>query len=144
MPKIILASDHAGYKLKEEIKAYLIENAYQVLDCGCDSEESVDYPIFAHKAAAILAKEQDTCGILLCGTGIGMSIAANRHPGVRAALCHSLEYAQLAKQHNNANAICLGARFADKHVAIDIINAWISSEFLGDRHQRRVLEIENL
>jgi ribose 5-phosphate isomerase B len=137
-----LASDHAGFELKESIKVYLLSQKYQVIDCGCDSTASVDYPLFAKKIAVLVATGE-ALGILICGTGIGMSITANRFAGVRAALCHSADYAKLAKEHNNANIICLGARFTSKESAFNIIDTWISAEFLADRHSRRLLAIDS-
>ncbi len=139
--EIIIASDHAGYELKEHIKNYLQNNKYEVKDLGCNSLDSVNYPDYAHQVAKeVLATKAR--GILVCGSGIGMSMAANRHEGIRAALCTSVEYAKLSREHNDSNILVMGARFIDKELAESIVNTWLNTEFAGGRHQLRVDLIE--
>ncbi len=137
--KIALASDHAGYKLKEAIKEYLTE--YEVIDFGTNSTESMDYPDTGFKAAETVAKGKCERGILICGSGLGMSIVANKVKGIRAALCNSVELARLSRQHNDANILVLQGRFISKKQAGDIIKTWFSTEFDGGRHQRRIDKI---
>ncbi|BBB33103.1 ribose 5-phosphate isomerase B [Thermotomaculum hydrothermale] len=142
--KIAIGSDHGGFKLKEVIKNYLIDKGYQVDDLGCYSEESVDYPDFAEKVAKAVAGGDFNLGVLMCGTGIGISIAANKVKGIRAALCHDGLTARLAKQHNNANIICMGGRTTGVETAKDIIDNFLSSEFEGGRHLRRINKIKDM
>lgn len=137
MSPIVIASDHAGFGLKTALALYLKSQGLEVLDLGCHSLDSVDYPDYAHQAA-LKVLELNAKGILICGTGIGMSIAANRHSGIRAALCHSEEYARLSREHNDANIICLGARFITESEALGIIDLWLQTKFAADRHLRRV------
>ncbi len=138
---IFIASDHAAVELKEKLKSYLLNNAYQVQDLGTNSSDSVDYPSFAHELAKqVLAKQAR--GVLLCGSGIGMSIAANRHRGIRAALCTSVEYASLARKHNDSNVLVLGARFTSEGESISILETWLNTVFEAGRHQKRVNLIE--
>ncbi len=142
MPEeIVIASDHAGYDLKELIKKYLIESNFKVKDLGCNSHDSVNYPDYAHQLAKYVLANQCR-GILICGSGIGMSIAANRHKGIRAALCTSVDYAKLSRQHNDANVLILGARFIDQELAQNITDIWLNTAFEGGRHQQRVDLIE--
>lgn len=138
MPEeIIIASDHAGYDLKGFVKNYLVEHGFKVKDLGCNSHDSVNYPDYAHQMArAVLANHSR--GILICGSGIGMSIAANRHKGIRAALCTSVEYAKLSRQHNDANVLVMGARFTNEKLAQEILDTWLKTQFEGGRHQTRV------
>ncbi|MCI8647949.1 MAG: ribose 5-phosphate isomerase B [Firmicutes bacterium] len=137
--KIAIASDHGGYKLKEEIKQYLQERELEVLDLGTDSEESVDYPKFGHDCAEAVASGTADRGIVCCGTGIGISIAANKVKGIRCAVCTSVIMAELARQHNNANMIALGGRTTDTETALEITKTWLDTEFEGGgRHERRV------
>ena len=138
--KIIIASDHAGYDLKEAIKNYLTKKGKEVLDLGTKNINSVDYPDFAHLLAKKLKKNNEF-GILVCGSGIGMSMAANRHKNIRAALCYNLKSTKLSRQHNNANVIALGSRLIKKKVALNCVNEFIKTAFLGDRHQRRIKKI---
>ena len=138
--KIIIASDHAGYDLKEAIKNYLTKKGKEVLDLGTKNINSVDYPDFAHLLAKKLKKKNEF-GILVCGSGIGMSMAANRHKNIRAALCYNLKSTKLSRQHNNANVIALGSRLIKKKVALNCVNEFIKTAFLGDRHQRRIKKI---
>ncbi|MCD6319580.1 MAG: ribose 5-phosphate isomerase B [Candidatus Desulfofervidaceae bacterium] len=143
MDKIIIGSDHAGYKLKEFIKAALIERGYEVTDIGTDSEEAVDYPYFAHAVAQAIASQEYRRGILICGSGIGMSIVANRLPGVRAALCNNVYLARASREHNDANILVLGERDIGQGRALEILNAWLNTEFAGGRHARRLEQIDN-
>ncbi len=139
---ILVASDHAGYALKREIVAHLEGAGREVRDLGTHGTASVDYPDFAHELAARLAAGEAERGILICGTGIGMSIAANRHPGVRAALCHDAYTAEMARRHNDANVLCLGGRVVGVGVALQIVDVFLEAEFEGGRHGRRVRKME--
>lgn len=136
--KIVIASDHAGYELKEKIKKYLAENGYAVTDCGTDSAESCDYPEFANKLCLAIKDDPEMKGILICGTGIGMSMAANRHSHIRAALCHNEFTARLTRQHNNANVLCMGARTIGEELAFETMKTFLSTEFMGGKHERRI------
>jgi len=139
--KISLGSDHAGFEVKQIVEKYLIEKGHEVLDRGAFSIESVDYPDIAVLVAKdVISKEADK-GILICGTGIGMSIAANKVDGIRAALCHDKNTASLSRQHNDSNILAVGARINTVESILEIVNTWISEEFLGDRHKRRVEKI---
>ena len=138
--KIAIGSDHAGYQLKEVLKKDLEQKGIEVVDFGCPSEESIDYPDYAHPVSEYVEKNI-TQGILICGSGNGISMSANKHQGIRAALCWTKEIAQLARQHNNANIICLPARFIETETAINIIEAFFNTEFEGGRHERRVNKI---
>lgn len=140
--EIVIASDHAAFELKEFLKQSLKTQGYKVTDLGCNSTESVNYPDYAHKVANYVL-EHNCYGILICGSGIGMSIAANRHKGIRAALCHSIEYAKLSREHNDANVLVLGARFLSNELAQEITETWLKTEFAGARHKTRVDLIEN-
>lgn len=135
--KIAVASDHGGFLLKEEVKRHLKERGIEVLDLGTDSEESVDYPVYGKACGeAVVSKEADL-GVVVCGTGIGISMAANKVKGVRCGLCTSVEMARLTKQHNNANILALGGRTTDPALAMEIVDVWLDTEFEGRRHQRR-------
>ena len=138
--KIYSGSDHAGFDLKERIKR-LFEGKFEFVDVGTDSSESVDYPDFAHPVAEGVLKETDGVGVLICGTGNGMAMTANKHAGIRAALCWSPEIAALAKQHNNANILVLPARFISYETAVETVNAFFNAVFEGGRHQRRIDKI---
>ncbi len=139
--KIAIGSDHAGYPLKSKIVDWLKENGTAFKDFGTNSEDSVDYPDFAHVVAQSVEEGSFDCGILVCGSGIGVDMAANKHKGIRSALCWNKEVGKLAKQHNNANVICLPGRFIDLNTAKDILNAYFEAEFEGGRHQDRVNKI---
>ncbi len=139
---IAIASDHAGVSLKSLIIAVLEGAGQEVRDLGPASEESVDYPDFAHRLADEVAAGSARLGILICGTGIGMSMAANRHPGVRAALCHDAFTAEMARRHNDANVLCLGARVLGAGVAEQVVRVFLDHRFDGGRHGRRVAKIE--
>ena len=142
MKKIVIGSDHAGFERKAAIIAYLKSIGYKVSDYGTYSEESVDYPDYAHKVAAAVADGTFEKGILLCGSGNGVSMTANKHPGVRAALSWIPEIARLGKAHNNANIVSLPARFVSDEEAIAIVKAFLDAEFEGGRHARRVNKID--
>ncbi len=141
MKKLILASDHAGFKLKEEIKNYLIKKRKQVIDLGTYSTHSVDYPDFAHLLSNKIKKNDQQFGILVCGSGVGMSIVANRHKNVRAALCYDIKSTKLSRKHNNANVMAIGSRLTKKRNALKYVNAFINTNFEGGRHLRRVKKI---
>jgi ribose 5-phosphate isomerase B len=139
---ILIASDHAGFELKRKVRAYMEARGLAVCDLGVDSEASVDYPDFAHRLAAGISADEGELGILICGTGIGMSMTANRHPGVRAALCHDAYTAEMARRHNDANVLCLGGRVLGAGVAEQVVDVFLGTPFEGGRHQRRVGKIE--
>jgi ribose 5-phosphate isomerase B len=140
---IIIGSDHAGYDLKEEIKKFLSEkDDYIIKDMGAFSHEPVDYPIIAHKVAKNIAERKFNRGILLCGSGIGMSMVANRYRNVRAALCHNLYTVRLSRMHNDANILVLGGRVLGFGLALEMVDLFLSTDFDGGRHQRRLEEIE--
>ena len=138
MPSLPLASDHAGLPLKLALKEALEAEGHTIHDLGTHGPESVDYPDFAAKVAEAVASGQAPFGILVCGSGIGMSIVANRFPGVRAALCHSEEAARLARRHNDANVLALGARMIDAETALRIVAVFLATTFEGGRHQLRL------
>ena len=139
--KIAIASDHAGYKLKEVLKVHLKNRHIEVVDFGCNSEESTDYPDFAHPLADCIEKGEISIGISICGSGNGITMTVNKHQNIRAALCWNEEIAALAVQHNNANICSLPARYISDNEAISIVNTFLNSEFEGGRHQRRIDKI---
>ena len=138
--KIICGADHAGFSLKEILKLKLIEMGHEIVDCGTHSgEQPVDYPDYAFKVAELLKKDEGGFGLLICGSGIGISIAANRFPGIRAALCHDVTSARLARVHNDANILVLGERLIGSCTAEECLEVFLSTPFKGgERHQRRV------
>ena len=140
--KIAIASDHAGYDVKEQIKKHYGDQ-YEWLDLGTDSEASVDYPDFGHKLAQAVEQNEVAKGIIICGTGIGISIAANRHKGGRAALCTNATMAKLTRLHNDANVLALGARITGFEVILDCVDAFMGTEFEGGRHERRVNKLDD-
>ncbi|NDV47814.1 ribose 5-phosphate isomerase B [Paludibacter sp. 221] len=141
--KIVISSDHAGYELKDKIIAYLkSKKVGEIKDYGAFSTESSDYPDFAHPMASAVSKGEYDFGISCCGTGNGINMASNRHSFVRSALCWTAEIAKLAREHNNANALSLPARFITEQEAYDIIDAFFSTDYEGGRHERRVEKIE--
>ncbi len=142
--KIAIGSDHAGYDLKEIIKNYLIEKGYEVVDKGTNSKGSVDYPIFGESVAETVAKGEADRGIVICGTGIGISISANKVKGIRAALCTNEYMARMARKHNDANVLALGARVLGIDLALSIVETFLNTEFEGGRHERRVHLIHNI
>ena len=139
--KIAIGSDHAGFGLKETIKVFLEEKGIDVKDFGTRSEERVDYPDYAFPLSESVAKGDEDFGILICGTGIGMSIVANKVKGIRASLCSDVYSAHSAREHNNANILCLGGRVLGEELAKEIVNAWLNASFLGGRHKRRIDKI---
>ena len=145
--KIALGSDHGGYGLKQSLIPFLQERDIQVADAGTNNgEDSVDYPDFAERVALLVTHGEADCGILVCGTGIGISIAANKVPGIRAALVTDVFMARMAKEHNNANILVLGGRVLDEQKACDLVGAWLDATFEGGRHQGRldkIAELEN-
>ena len=145
--KIFIGADSAGFTLKEHLKKHISELGYEVIDCGTDSEESCHYPIFASKVCEAVQKEPDcTYGILVCGTGIGMSMCANKYNGIRAAVCSDTFSAKMTRRHNDANVLCMGARVIGSCLAEDIVDIFLENEFEGGRHKIRVdmmTDIEN-
>lgn len=135
--KIIIGSDHGGFTLKEILKSTLDDNNYQVEDIGCFDTNSVHYPVIAEKLSREISAGNFTKGILVCGTGIGMSIAANRFKNVRATLCHDHFTAKMSREHNNSNVLVLGGRVIGDEVAKDILQIWLATEFQGGRHKER-------
>lgn len=142
--KVYIATDHAGYAVKEFVKKLFLEKGYVVEDLGPDSDERVDYPDFAQKVAQKVATNPGSQGVLICGTGIGMSIAANKIKGIRAAEVHDYYTAKMARAHNNANILCFGERVVGKGEIESIIDAWCETEFEGGRHENRVKKIMDL
>jgi len=142
--KIVIGGDHAGYALKEKLKKFLGEKGIQVTDIGTNGLESVDYPDYAEKAASLVASGEYTYGILVCGTGNGMAMAANKIPRIRAAVCNDLYSARYSREHNDANILALGAWIIGCELAKDIINIWLNTQFLGDRHAHRIKKITNI
>lgn len=141
---LAIGSDHGGYNLKEEIKKYLSENGIEFKDFGTYSTESVDYPDIASKVAHAVADGQCSKGIIICGTGIGISIAANKVKGIRAALCSDVFSAKMSREHNDANILALGERVTGPGLARMIVETWLSTEFAGGRHQRRIQKITDM
>lgn len=140
---VIVGSDHAGFDLKEEIKRFLNEKGeYPVTDMGTFSNEPVDYPIIAHQVAKNISEKRFHWGILVCGSGIGMSIVANRYPRVRAALCSNLFAVKVSRQHNDANILVLGGRVLGTDLALEMVDLFLHTQFEGGRHQRRLEQIE--
>ena len=139
--KIFLASDHAGFKLKNEIINYLLKKKYKVLDLGPKNSKSVDYPDYAHHLAKRITTKGDSIGILVCGSGLGMSMAANKHKNIRAALCYDIKSTKLSRQHNNSNVMAIGGRLTKKNVALRCVNIFLKTNFEKGRHLRRVNKI---
>jgi ribose 5-phosphate isomerase B len=142
MTAILIASDHAGFELKEQLERALRERGYDVEDLGTNSEASTDYPDYAHPLAERVSRGDVERGVLLCGTGLGMSYTANRYPHVRAAVAWNAEVARLAREHNDANVLVLPARFVSPEQGLEILTTWLDTEFAGGRHARRVEKIE--
>jgi ribose 5-phosphate isomerase B len=142
---IVVASDHAGYELKLKVAEHLKEKGIEVKDLGTYSEESVDYPIYGHKCGEALMAGEGDLGMVFCGTGIGISMAANKVKGVRCALVTSVEMAHMAKEHNNANILAMGGRTTDTDLAIKMTDEWLNTEFVGGgRHSRRIDELNEM
>jgi ribose 5-phosphate isomerase B len=144
MTSIALGADHAGFPLKEALKAWLGARGYGVVDFGTQSAESVDYPDFGAAVATAVAAGTAERGVLVCGTGIGMVMAANKVPGVRAAACTDAYTARMSREHNDANVLALGARVTGRDAAIEILDAWLGAAFAGGRHARRVAKLAQL
>ena len=143
-PRIAIGSDHAGFLVKETIRKYLQAAGYSVDDQGTSSEESVDYPDYGKAVGERVASKQADLGIAVCGSGIGISIAANKVPSIRAALAHDVATARLAREHNNANVLALGGRIVTPEAAIEMVQTFLTTAYLGGRHQRRVDKITQL
>lgn len=144
MRTILIASDHAGFALKAKLKAYLEKTGFRVKDLGTHSEESCDYPVFAARLSEQISKGRYKRGILICKSGIGNSIVANRFPGVRAALCHNIKAARLSREHNDSNVLVLGAGFVNTGLAKSILRVWLKTKFQGGRHLRRLNRIKDI
>ena len=141
-PRVAISCDHGGFDLKDQLVQYLKGKSVALQDMGVFSRESVDYPDMAHAVAEAVSTRQADFGIIICGTGIGVSMAANKHKGVRAALCTNAYMARMSRAHNDANVLCLGGRVVGQSLAEDIVNAFLSVEFEGGRHARRIEKIE--
>lgn len=143
--KIVIASDHGGYDIKEAIKVALTADGHEVSDLGTNNgTDSVDYPVFAKALCGVITKGEAELGILCCGTGIGMSMAANKQPGIRAAVLSDAYSARLTRNHNNANVLCLGGRVVDNEKAVELARIFVGAEYEGGRHQRRIDMLETL
>ncbi len=141
---IALGSDHGGWELKQAVKAELLAQGYQVLDYSQPTPEAVDYPQVGKKVAQAVSRGDLLRGILICGTGLGMSMVANKYPGVRAALCHDEHTARMSREHNNANILVLGGRVLSREFGLKIVQVWLQTSFAGERHARRVSQIEEI
>jgi ribose 5-phosphate isomerase B len=140
--KFYIATDHAGFALKQFVIDYLVQKTHEVIDLGPASDERVDYPDFAHKCSNAVVSDNGSFGVLICGTGIGISIAANKVSGIRAALCHDAYTASMCRAHNDANILCFGERVVGKGVIESMLNAFCETKFEGGRHGERVSKIE--
>lgn len=140
---VAIGCDHAGFQYKEKIKKFLEQNGWTVSDKGTYSEESTDYPDYAHPVAQMVAQKEAACGILICGSGNGVCMTANKYANIRAALCWNVELSQLARQHNNANVLCLPQRFVAYEAAENMVKAFLATDFEGGRHEKRVEKISN-
>jgi ribose 5-phosphate isomerase B len=138
---IPIGADHAGFELKQYLIEYLSSKGYQLKDFGCYSEDSIDYPDYGHPVAEMVQEHKGMLGIIICGSGNGINMTANKHQGVRSALCWTKEIAELARLHNDANIIALPARFISKNEAVEMVDAFLQTEFEGGRHQRRIDKI---
>ena len=141
MKKIFISSDHAGFKLKEEIKSHLSKKKISFKDIGPFNDDRVDYPDYAHKVARKVKTNKNNVGILVCGSGMGMNIAANRHKNIRAAQCFNLKSTKLSRLHNDANIITLGSRLLNKKLALSCVNIFLNTKFEGGRHSKRIKKI---
>lgn len=144
MALVALGSDHAGFHLRHTISQHLVANGHQVLDLGCETPERCDYPDFGAAVGRAVVDGDAECGICVCGSGIGIAMAANKIPGVRAGTVHDMTSARLAREHNDANVICLGERFLGEQVALDAVDAYLGARFEGGRHTGRVAKIDSL
>mgnify|MGYP003448159958 CR=1 FL=1 len=136
--KLVIGSDHAGFQYKERMKFYLSEKGYEVNDIGTNNNESCDYPLYAKKLCEVIAGNKADFGILICGTGIGMSMVANKQKGIRAAVCSDLKSVEFTRLHNNANVLCLGERIIDFELAIELVEKFLNTGFIGGKHQDRI------
>lgn len=141
---IAIASDHGGYELKEDLKKFLLERGEDLLDLGTNTDSKVDYPDYGRKVAEKVSRGEVNKGILICGTGIGMSIVANKFPGIRAALVTNEFMARMAKEHNDANILVLGGKVTDRENSRKMVETWLSAKFTGERHQRRLEKIKEI
>ena len=141
--KIALGCDHGGYELKEKVKSHLEKKGYEVLDLGCHSTESVNYPVYGKAVGEAIAKKEADYGVVICGTGIGISIAANKVKGVRAALCMNTTMARLTREHNDANVLAFGARMVGDVLALEMVDTFLTTAFEGGRHVARVEMLED-
>ena len=139
--KIIIGADHAGFKLKERLKRYFDRKKIKYEDIGTDSLEKVDYPDYAHLLSKKMKKDKNQFGILICGSGTGMSMAANKHKNIRAALCYDIKSTKLSRLHNNANVMTIGAKLTKKNVALKCVSTFLKTDFAGGRHLRRIKKI---
>ena len=144
MQKIAIASDHGGFELKEDIKLFLKEIDYEPVDFGTENSNSVDYPDFGAKVAEAVARNEIPKGILICGTGIGMSIVVNRFPGVRGALCNDVYSSRMSREHNDSNVLILGGRVVGKGLAREMVKTWVTTKYEGGRHQIRLDKIKEI
>ena len=140
--KVIIGSDHAGYEYKSDLISFLKKVGVDYEDCGCYSADSVDYPDYAHDVSSKVLKDTSSFGVLICGSANGVAMASNKHPGIRAAICWNEKISSLAVTHNNANVLCIPARFISKEEQKKILNAFMASDFQGGRHKRRVEKID--
>ena len=141
--KIVMGSDHAGFPLKEEVKQKLLNEGHEIIDVGTHSAESVDYPIYGKAVGEEVAAGEAERGIVVCGSGIGISIACNKVKGIRCALCTSVEMAEMCRRHNDANVIAMGARMIEKDLAFAMVDKWLETEFEGGKHLRRINMLED-
>ena len=141
MKKIVIASDHAGYSLKEYVKKFLIKKKLLLTDIGTKNKNKADYPLYAHKLSKIIKKNRNTVGVLICGSGQGMIMTANKHKNIRAALCYNAESTKLSRLHNDANIITLGSRLISKKNALKYIKIFLKTKFEGGRHKKRIKKI---
>lgn len=144
LPKIAIASDHAGYRYKERIKEFLVSKGYHIQDFGTNSEAPTDYPVYIRPAAKAVAQGECNLGIILGGSGNGEAIVANKEKGIRCAVCWNKDSARFAKEHNDANIISLGQRMMSIDTALEIVDVWLSAHFEGGRHEKRIKQIEPL
>ncbi len=144
MEAILIGCDHAGFSLKTSLKDYLEKRGVPVIDVGCASTESCDYPVYARDMCQRIMRGDATRGILICGTGVGMSMAANRHAGIRAALCTTEFHARMSRLHNDSNVLVLGGRVIGEELALSILKVWLETPFEGGRHQRRIDLMETI
>ncbi len=140
---IVVAADHAGLSLKDEVVSALRERGHDIVDLGTHDAQSVDYPDYAHQASHLVHEGKHRFAVLMCGSGVGMSIAANKHPGIRAVVCSEPYSAAMARRHNDANVLCMGARVVGPGLALEILDAFLAQEFEGGRHSRRVGKLES-